>query len=112
MVTNVRSKASRRVQQFHYTKWQESGDINNRDVLIQFLLQVRQYKKEKSSRSPTLVHCRTGTGRSGIFIALDCIMNQLEDGKSVNVYETVHKMLLHRPLMVQTEVRFHINTSK
>ncbi|KAG8539328.1 hypothetical protein GDO81_021067, partial [Engystomops pustulosus] len=106
IVTNIKSKESHQARHFHFNSWQESGDMLNKFLLLQFLHQVHQYKKQKSSTSPTLVHCRTGTGRCGIFISLDCIMYQLEDGKSVNVYGTVHKMLFHRPLMVQTEDQY------
>ncbi|XP_071975068.1 receptor-type tyrosine-protein phosphatase eta-like [Engystomops pustulosus] len=106
MAVNVKSKESHQVRQFHYTDWHESGDMDDRHLLIRFLHQVHKYKKENFLNCATLVHCRTGTGRSGIFIALDCIIDQLEDGKSVNVYGTVHEMLLHRPLMVQTEVQY------
>ncbi|KAG8550881.1 hypothetical protein GDO81_029639, partial [Engystomops pustulosus] len=106
VVRNIKSTESHRVRQFHYTDWPESGVSDNRHMLFRFLHKVRSYKRTISSRSPTLVHCRVGSGRCGIFIALHCIMNQLEDGKSVNVYKSVHDMLLHRPLMVQTEAQY------
>ncbi|XP_077143237.1 uncharacterized protein LOC143806508 isoform X2 [Ranitomeya variabilis] len=102
MVTNLKDCTSQRVRQFHFTEWHQSGKMDDREVLMQFVHEVRQYKKDISSNCPTVVHCRTGTGRSGIFIALDCIINQLECDKKVDVCGTVHKMHLHRPLMVQT----------
>ncbi|XP_069594642.1 uncharacterized protein [Ranitomeya imitator] len=102
MVTNLKDCTSHRVRQFHFTEWHQSGKMDDREVLMQFVHEVRQYKKDISSNCPTVVHCRTGTGRSGIFIALDCIINQLECDKKVDVCGTVHKMHLHRPLMVQT----------
>ncbi|XP_073514000.1 receptor-type tyrosine-protein phosphatase eta-like [Phyllobates terribilis] len=102
MLTNVKNNEIHRVRQFHFTEWHADCNVDAREMLIQFVYEVRQYKKENSSNCPTLVHCRTGTGRSGIFIALDCIINQLECTEKVDVYGTVHKMHLHRPLMVQT----------
>ncbi|XP_069821232.1 receptor-type tyrosine-protein phosphatase eta-like [Dendropsophus ebraccatus] len=104
MVTN--SKESRQVRQFHFTEWHESCDMDERVALIQFVHTVRKYRKENSSNSPTLVHCRTGTGRSGVFIALNCVIDQLESNEKVDVYGTVYKMHLHRPLMLQTMVQY------
>ncbi|XP_073514298.1 receptor-type tyrosine-protein phosphatase eta-like [Phyllobates terribilis] len=41
-----------------------------------------------------------------MFIALDCIINQLECDKKVDVCGTVRKIHLHRPLMVQTVAQY------
>ncbi|XP_075181473.1 receptor-type tyrosine-protein phosphatase eta-like [Anomaloglossus baeobatrachus] len=106
MVTNLRNNKSHQVRQFHLTEWPEDCNIDNREILIQFVREVRQYKEENSSNCPILVHCRTGSGRSGIFIALVSIINQLEVDKKVDVYGTVQKMHLHRPLMVQTVAQY------
>ncbi|XP_040266273.1 receptor-type tyrosine-protein phosphatase eta-like [Bufo bufo] len=106
MVRNIGRKESRQVRQFHFTEWHENGEMPARDTLIQFVHQVRQNKKENPSNYPTLVHCRTGMGRSGTFIALDCIINQLERDKIVDIFGAVHKMYLHRPLIVQTQDQY------
>ncbi|XP_069823903.1 receptor-type tyrosine-protein phosphatase eta-like [Dendropsophus ebraccatus] len=106
MVTNVKNKESLQIRQFHFTEWHESCDMAGRVALIQFVHSVRKYRTKNSSNSPTLVHCRTGTGRTGIFIALNCLIDQLERDDKVDVYGTVHKMHLHRPLMLQTQVQY------
>ncbi|CAJ0967507.1 unnamed protein product [Ranitomeya imitator] len=102
----LRTKKCHQIRQFHFTEWHENGEMDNREALIHFVREVQEYKKENSSNCPTLVHCRTGTVRSGIFIALYCIINQQECGNKVDVYGTVQKMHLHRPLMVETEDQY------
>ncbi|XP_063800226.1 mucin-19-like [Pseudophryne corroboree] len=106
MVTNVKNNESRQVRQFHLTAWTENGDLSERAVLIHFVNLVRQHRKEYSATFPALVLCRAAAGRSGIFIALDRIINQLEDDNMVDVYGTVYDLHLHRPSMVQSEAQY------
>lgn len=46
-----------------------------------------------------------GVGRTGTFVALDRILQQLDSKDSVDIYGAVHDLRLHRVHMVQTEVR-------
>lgn len=45
-----------------------------------------------------------GVGRTGTFVALDRILQQLDSKDSVDIYGAVHDLRLHRVHMVQTEV--------
>lgn len=45
-----------------------------------------------------------GVGRTGTFIALDRILQQLDSKDTVDIYAAVHDLRLHRVHMVQTEV--------
>lgn len=47
-------------------------------------------------------------GRTGTFIALDRILQQLDSKDSVDIYGAVHDLRLHRVHMVQTEVRVQL----
>lgn len=44
-------------------------------------------------------------GRTGTFVALLQLLQQLEEEQVVDVFNTVYKLRLHRPLMIQTLVR-------
>lgn len=46
-----------------------------------------------------------GVGRTGTFIAIDRLIYQIENENTVDVYGIVYDLRMHRPLMVQTEVR-------
>jgi protein-tyrosine phosphatase len=62
---------------------------------------------------PRIVHCSAGVGRSGTFIALDHLLQELEDGsieeeisRAPNIdpiFETVNKLREQRMTMVQSE---------
>lgn len=45
-------------------------------------------------------------GRTGTFIALDRILQQLDSKDSVDIYGAVHDLRLHRVHMVQTECQY------
>ncbi len=46
-----------------------------------------------------------GVGRTGTFIAIDHLIFRIERDNMVDIYGIVNDMRMHRPLMVQTEVR-------
>ena len=50
------------------------------------------------------VCCSAGVGRSGTFIALDRLIQHVEEHDWLDVYSTVAQMRLFRMFMVQTEV--------
>ena len=48
--------------------------------------------------------CSAGVGRSGTFIALDCILDQINEENTVDIKGVVKKMREKRMFMVQTVV--------
>ena len=54
--------------------------------------------------------CSAGVGRSGTFIALDCILDQINEENTVDIKGVVKKMREKRMLMVQTVVSIFILT--
>uniref|UniRef100_A0A3B1IQY6 protein-tyrosine-phosphatase n=1 Tax=Astyanax mexicanus TaxID=7994 RepID=A0A3B1IQY6_ASTMX len=79
---------------------------------MQFRGIVRQHIESFSSTGPTVVHCSAGVDRTGVFIALDTVLQQLEKEKGISIAACVHRMRLNRPLMVQTEVHHKIMNKK
>lgn len=50
------------------------------------------------------VYISAGVGRSGTFIVLDRVLQQLDVRDTVDIYGAVFDLRLHRSHMVQTEV--------
>ncbi|XP_072547536.1 receptor-type tyrosine-protein phosphatase H-like isoform X2 [Salminus brasiliensis] len=105
-VKNTVNFEERRVSHFHFTTWPHHGVPRRTDELIQFQGAVRQHIESSPSTGPTVVHCSAGVGRTGIFIALDTVLQQLEKQRAVSIAACVHRMRLNRPLMVQTESQY------
>uniref|UniRef100_A0A667GHZ6 protein-tyrosine-phosphatase n=1 Tax=Lynx canadensis TaxID=61383 RepID=A0A667GHZ6_LYNCA len=97
--------AHRLIRHFHYTVWPDHGVPETTQSLIQFVRTVRDYISRSPGAGPTVVHCSAGVGRTGTFIALDRILQQLDSKDSVDIYGAVHDLRLHRVHMVQTETR-------
>ncbi|XP_027507055.1 receptor-type tyrosine-protein phosphatase eta isoform X2 [Corapipo altera] len=97
---------SHTVRQFHFTSWPDHGVPETTDLLIDFRHLVHQYNSQNPVDSPTLVHCSAGVGRTGTFIAIDRLIQQMEMENTVDVYGVVYDLRMHRPLMVQTEDQY------
>jgi len=67
---------------YHYlfARWPDFGapEHEDKDALLS-LIKISA-KMNTSPKSPRIVHCSAGVGRSGTFIALDWLLTELEDG--------------------------------
>lgn len=95
---------SRVIQHFHYVSWPDMGCPQTPDQLIQFVKVVRAAIPKESSH--TLIHCSAGVGRTGTFIALSNLMDEMECEGSVDVFHCVYRMRHHRTNMVQTQSQY------
>ncbi|XP_007439776.2 receptor-type tyrosine-protein phosphatase eta, partial [Python bivittatus] len=100
------SPESHPVRQFHFTAWPDHGVPETTDLLISFRHLVHEYMTQKPPSSPALVHCSAGVGRTGTFIAIDRLIQQMEMENTVDVYGVVYDLRMHRSLMVQTEDQY------
>ncbi|XP_068169231.1 receptor-type tyrosine-protein phosphatase beta-like [Antennarius striatus] len=97
---------TRLVRQFHYTVWPDHGVPETTQSLIQFVRTVRDYVNRTPGSGPTVAHCSAGVGRTGTFIVLDRLLQQLDTKDSVDIYGSVFDLRLHRSHMVQTECQY------
>ncbi|XP_071318352.1 receptor-type tyrosine-protein phosphatase beta-like isoform X2 [Trachinotus anak] len=97
---------TRLVRQFHYTVWPDHGVPETTQSLIQFVRTVRDYVNRAPGSGPTVVHCSAGVGRTGTFIVLDRVLQQLDTKDTLDIYGSVFDLRLHRSHMVQTERQY------
>ncbi|XP_057179451.1 receptor-type tyrosine-protein phosphatase beta-like [Triplophysa rosa] len=96
----------RMVRQFHYTIWPDHGVPETTLSLVQFVRTVRVYINRTTRTGVSVVHCSAGVGRTGTFIVLDRVLQQLDSNCTVDIYGCVFDLRLHRPCMVQTECQY------
>ncbi|CAF5003663.1 unnamed protein product, partial [Rotaria socialis] len=66
------------VHHFYFNNWPRFGTIDSQ-ILIDLIETVNQYGELAiNSSSPLLVHCSSGTGRTGTYIAVDIIIHLLD----------------------------------
>ncbi|KAM6973817.1 receptor-type tyrosine-protein phosphatase beta [Aplochiton taeniatus] len=97
---------SRVVRQFHYTVWPDHGVPETTQSLIQFVRTVRDYIDRTPGSGATVAHCSAGVGRTGTFIVLDRLLQQLDTKDTLDIYGAVFDLRLHRSHMVQTEGQY------
>ena len=87
----------------HYTAWPDHGLPQNAMSLISFIRRVRK-EHPVSLDQPLLVHCSAGVGRTGTFILLDHVMQQMKREGTLSIYNILKGMRGQRMKMVQTQV--------
>ncbi|XP_055949369.1 phosphatidylinositol phosphatase PTPRQ-like isoform X2 [Argiope bruennichi] len=95
----------RRVKQMHFTHWPDFGCPECPDDLINFIRAVRDHLP-RFKPGPIVVHCSAGVGRTGTFIAVDRLSQQLRSTDSIDIFGTVMELRHHRINMVQTEDQY------
>ncbi|XP_076291656.1 protein tyrosine phosphatase 10D isoform X2 [Lasioglossum baleicum] len=99
-----RGEVNRVIQHFHFTTWPDFGVPSPPQTLARFVRAFRE--KVRSDQRPIVVHCSAGVGRSGTFITLDRILQQILVSKHVDIFGIVWAMRKERVWMVQTEQQY------
>jgi receptor-type tyrosine-protein phosphatase R len=88
---------------FHYwyTAWPDHNLPENPNALIQLIKQVESYRKFEE-KSPILVHCSAGVGRTGCFLALAIGIKQIDTENLVDIVQIVCQLRVERGGMIQT----------
>ncbi|CAH1159779.1 unnamed protein product [Phaedon cochleariae] len=99
-----RGETQRVVRHFHFTTWPDFGVPNPPHTLVRFVRAFRE--RVPPDQRPIVVHCSAGVGRSGTFICLDRILQQILVCDYVDIFGIVYAMRKERVWMVQTEQQY------
>ncbi|XP_070192180.1 receptor-type tyrosine-protein phosphatase epsilon-like [Littorina saxatilis] len=97
----------RRVTQYHYTMWPDHG-IPTTTGLVDFWRTVRTSHRQQQPSSSLVVHCSAGVGRTGTFIGLDILMDQLQQQQHIDICKVVNDMRNDRCNMIQAKSQYCI----
>ncbi|XP_015280159.1 PREDICTED: receptor-type tyrosine-protein phosphatase V-like, partial [Gekko japonicus] len=95
-------KEERGVTHLHYTAWPDHGVPESTTSIITFIDLVQAHVQNAKDSGPTLIHCSAGVGRTGTFLALDRLLQQLKHEKMVDVFNTMYSLRMSRHVMIQT----------
>lgn len=96
---------TRTITQFHYLSWPEMGVPVNVKSLLQFRRKV--HKSYRNLKSPILVHCSDGTGRSGTYTLIDIILDRIKNGaKEIDPRATLEHLRDQRTGLCATKAQF------
>ena len=91
------------VAHYQYTSWPDDEVPQFATSFLNFVRRVQKVH-DKSKGVPLLVHCSTGVGRTGTFIALDTLLDRMRSETFISVFEVVKDMRRRRVLLIQTQV--------
>ncbi|XP_028402571.1 receptor-type tyrosine-protein phosphatase F-like isoform X3 [Dendronephthya gigantea] len=92
----------REVRHYYFQSWPDHGVPKYPTQLLAFRRLFRTHHMQQSG--PIVVHCSAGVGRTGVFLAIDTILERLEKGviNSIDVFGHVCAMRERRMNMIQT----------
>jgi protein tyrosine phosphatase len=96
-------REKRLVYLWQFVSWLEYGVPNSTFAFLEF---VRDIRRGESRESAVCVVCPTGGGRSGLYVALDSLLDEGHETESVNVFRTVARLRRERPNLVRTKAQY------
>lgn len=112
-MTNEDGSESKKVWHLLFEGWPDFSvpEGANQAALLN-LVEFSRSKNVDNATNPRIVHCSAGVGRSGTFIALDWLLQELEDGSLDDpatedpIPIIVDKLRQQRMMMVQSDAQY------
>lgn len=106
--TGKRDQEERLVKQYHYLVWKDFMAPEHPHGIIKFIKRMNEaYSLERGS---ILVHCSAGVGRTGTLVALDYLLQQMNEEGQVAIFNTICDLRHQRNFLVQSLVHSFIKT--
>ncbi|XP_040565040.1 tyrosine-protein phosphatase non-receptor type 11 [Lepeophtheirus salmonis] len=102
---------NRKVYHFHFQAWPDHGVPTDPGCVLNFLHDVNMMQESMHSLipGPVIVHCSAGIGRTGTFIVIDIIIDQIKRQGldcDIDIQKTIQTVRSYRSGMVQTEAQY------
>ncbi|XP_051859811.1 tyrosine-protein phosphatase corkscrew isoform X1 [Drosophila albomicans] len=108
-----RDKPERRIYHYHFQVWPDHGVPADPGCVLNFLQDVNTKQSNLTHAGekpgPICVHCSAGIGRTGTFIVIDMILDQImRNGldTEIDIQRTIQMVRSQRSGMVQTEAQY------
>ena len=99
----------RMIYHYHFTAWPDHGVPSDPGCVLNFLHEVNYKQESLNDSGPIVVHCSAGIGRTGTFIVIDLLIDQIKRlglDCEINIQRTIQMIRSKRSGMVQTEAQY------
>ena len=101
----------REITQIQYIGWPDHGIPKLNEAYDSFI-NIIDFIIKKNNKSPVIVHCSAGVGRTGTFLSIfnivhEIIFNKRQDLIKFSIFNTVRKLKEFRMLLVQNEEQYY-----
>ncbi|XP_036365020.1 uncharacterized protein LOC115219456 isoform X3 [Octopus sinensis] len=90
------------IDHFFFSKWPDHGIPQYTEDILEFRNTVRF---REGTTSSLVVHCSAGVGRTGTYICIDILLNEMLSGEAIDVLACVTKLREERMHMVQKRIQ-------
>ncbi|RZC38965.1 Y phosphatase and/or fn3 domain containing protein, partial [Asbolus verrucosus] len=101
-----RKKQTRKVEQLHFSSWPDHGVPLYSQSLVSLLQKI--LKLPLSSKSPLVVHCSAGVGRTGTILLCDICLRMAAREGSIDVLRWLQKLREQRPNLVDNVEQYKL----
>uniref|UniRef100_T1J4B3 Tyrosine-protein phosphatase non-receptor type n=1 Tax=Strigamia maritima TaxID=126957 RepID=T1J4B3_STRMM len=109
VISRLGQEEERNVNHYHFQAWPDHGVPSDPGCVLNFLYEVNSRQEPTSNSGPIVVHCSAGIGRTGTFIVIDMIINQIKRlglNCEIDIQRTIQMVRAQRSGMVQTEAQY------
>ncbi|KAK4468490.1 hypothetical protein MN116_007537, partial [Schistosoma mekongi] len=95
---------NRKIWHLQYTSWPDQDVPTYSTVFLMFLRRVGTITPNDCG--PIVVHCSSGTGRTGVYIAISILLERMKTESVIDIFGLVNQLHMQRNYMIETQEQY------